>query len=499
MNFIKRRHSRSQNFLFAIGLLLFAFWISAPVAALAGQASEVTVTWEIHPDPLVFPETIVTLSSARLLAVTNTSEDFLHLDVTVADPAAGFAYEGADWRFDCHCIGPGSTIDLHFSFTPQAVGEQASQILLGGSIPPIDVSGVGTPALPDCLIQPAELNFGPIAASASDSAMFGVVNTGNVPLTIAPTESSPHFQILATNRTLDPGKATSFKVYFEPEAAGLWECDIDLGPEFCGPVHCVGEATWAPGDDENVVGFFFDPDFQQFELQAAANMPFAAYLVLLNCSSELGVGGWECRAGLQGNAQFLGWTLEGPAMNLNEAPDFLVGIGEPLPYSAGGILLATAIILALDTDPVVLTLEPLPQPTLPNEMAWLTGDNTQFWPMNPVAGIPEVAQINGGSITGIAAPLPAAVSRLLPNVPNPFNPRTEIRFEVENAGPIRITIHDVTGRLIRTLVNGNLATGPQSRTWNGRDDAGKRVSSGGYYVRLEADGGTDHRKVMLLK
>ncbi|MBU8870758.1 MAG: choice-of-anchor D domain-containing protein [Gemmatimonadales bacterium] len=90
-------------------------------------------------------------------------------------------------------------------------------------------------------------------------------------------------------------------------------------------------------------------------------------------------------------------------------------------------------------------------------------------------------------------------TRLLPNVPNPFNPQTEIPFELKQAGPVRVTIYDVTGRLVRTLVSESLGAGPHSRTWYGQDDRGRQTPSGAYYIRLETKERLDHRKVMLLK
>ncbi len=92
-----------------------------------------------------------------------------------------------------------------------------------------------------------------------------------------------------------------------------------------------------------------------------------------------------------------------------------------------------------------------------------------------------------------------AASRLLPNVPNPFNPQTEIRFELAKAGRARVTIFDVTGRKVRTLIDQSMSAGPQARMWFGKDDRGQQAPSGTYYVRLETDGKIDTRKLLLLK
>jgi len=95
--------------------------------------------------------------------------------------------------------------------------------------------------------------------------------------------------------------------------------------------------------------------------------------------------------------------------------------------------------------------------------------------------------------------MPAPGTKLLANVPNPFNPSTEVRFQLQRPGRTRIAVYDMTGRLVRDLVDEDLAAGPHHRVWDGRDRGGRPVPSGAYYLRLETPDATDHRKVMLLK
>ena len=98
-------------------------------------------------------------------------------------------------------------------------------------------------------------------------------------------------------------------------------------------------------------------------------------------------------------------------------------------------------------------------------------------------------------LTGI----PQIQTRLMPNVPNPFNPQTEIRFELERPQQVRVSIYDVTGRLVKILADGQLAGGPHVRIWQGRDATGRQVPSGAYYVRLVTESRVYHQKIMLLK
>ncbi len=73
--------------------------------------------------------------------------------------------------------------------------------------------------------------------------------------------------------------------------------------------------------------------------------------------------------------------------------------------------------------------------------------------------------------------------------PNPFNPRTTVSFTMPAAGHARLTLHDVRGRLVRTLADADLPAGEQVLVWDGRDDQGRDAASGTYVLRVEA--GTD--------
>jgi hypothetical protein len=92
-----------------------------------------------------------------------------------------------------------------------------------------------------------------------------------------------------------------------------------------------------------------------------------------------------------------------------------------------------------------------------------------------------------------------ATTRLQANIPNPFNPSTRIHFELARRTNVTVAVYDITGRLVRTLVNENLNAGRHSELWQGRDRQGRLVPSGSYYVRLVTEGRVDSRKILLLK
>jgi hypothetical protein len=94
---------------------------------------------------------------------------------------------------------------------------------------------------------------------------------------------------------------------------------------------------------------------------------------------------------------------------------------------------------------------------------------------------------------------PTYQNRLEANIPNPFNPSTTIRYEVAESGPASIRVYDVSGKLVRTLVNRSHDVGPYETRWDGRDDSGRRVASGVYFYRLESGRFTQTRRMVLLK
>jgi hypothetical protein len=98
--------------------------------------------------------------------------------------------------------------------------------------------------------------------------------------------------------------------------------------------------------------------------------------------------------------------------------------------------------------------------------------------------------------------LPRALA-LHQNYPNPFNPSTTISFVLpDRTGgkqPATLTVYDIRGRRVRTLVASDMEPGRHSVTWNGRDERGKGVSSGIYFYTLKTEEKTFTRKMIILK
>lgn len=85
------------------------------------------------------------------------------------------------------------------------------------------------------------------------------------------------------------------------------------------------------------------------------------------------------------------------------------------------------------------------------------------------------------------------------NYPNPFNPSTRITYDIAEASFVKITIYDILGNEIRTLVNAQKTAGRYTATWDGRDREGRAVSSGVYLYTMTAGTFQQSRKLILTK
>jgi hypothetical protein len=98
-----------------------------------------------------------------------------------------------------------------------------------------------------------------------------------------------------------------------------------------------------------------------------------------------------------------------------------------------------------------------------------------------------------GALTGVEETVPVSY-QLSQNVPNPFNPSTTISFQIPTTGLVRLSVYNVAGQEVARLVDGHLAAGSHSAVFNG-----SRLASGVYFYRLQAEGFTHARKMLLIK
>jgi hypothetical protein len=95
-------------------------------------------------------------------------------------------------------------------------------------------------------------------------------------------------------------------------------------------------------------------------------------------------------------------------------------------------------------------------------------------------------------------PAPRAFG-LAGSYPNPFHPQTTIEYVLPTEAPVRLAIFDASGRQVRVLADKHMPAGKHTAAWDGRNDTGKLLASGIYFVRFEAAGMSQVGKLVLFK
>jgi hypothetical protein len=110
----------------------------------------------------------------------------------------------------------------------------------------------------------------------------------------------------------------------------------------------------------------------------------------------------------------------------------------------------------------------------------------------------ELARERGAAEAATQEP-PLTATKLHEPYPNPFNPRTTIRFDLHEAADVTLAIYNLRGQYVRTVVSTTLAAGRYQRSWQGEDDSGHSVASGLYFVRLESGQNTQVQRLVLVR
>ncbi len=103
------------------------------------------------------------------------------------------------------------------------------------------------------------------------------------------------------------------------------------------------------------------------------------------------------------------------------------------------------------------------------------------------------------ALSGIPDKTTPGLLALDQNVPNPFNPVTRIAYRIPTASRVMLGIYDVSGRLVRQLVDADLAANEYLATWDGLAESGETAAAGVYFYRLSADGKEIDRRMILIK
>jgi len=92
-----------------------------------------------------------------------------------------------------------------------------------------------------------------------------------------------------------------------------------------------------------------------------------------------------------------------------------------------------------------------------------------------------------------------AAVRLFQNAPNPFNSKTTIRYQLPKAGPVKLSVYNIAGQLVKTLIAGDQPAGGYTINWDRKDNNNKQVSAGVYIYHLSTGDKSQSRKMIVLK
>lgn len=234
---------------------------------------------------------------------------------------------------------------------------------------------------------------------------------------------------------------------------------------------------------------------------------FGNVYLWLDCGTEGGLTGLEAR--VSGTLQPVAFQPAPGILNGGSATDLTLAMG----CVTGPALLGQFIVLPPGEGSMCLTTTaPVPELfvtdcQLPSaRFSWppdlkITGVRTDGGvPCESGRGCDDVAPIGGA----VGAPLPPASppvvyeTRFDGGFPNPFTSTTTIRFSLATGSHARLSIYDVTGRLVRTLVDAERVAGAYEVPWSGQDGRGGVVPAGIYFAKLEAGGLRETRKLVRL-
>ncbi len=261
---------------------------------------------------------------------------------------------------------------------------------------------------------------------------------------------------------------------------------------------CTTIVPGNPTASGDMIGVYFDTAGRNHATDLEPGKAVTAYLMLQGPSASKGIDAWDAQLVTSSNLVVRNVVLPQGSINVGSDHEFVVGTGGMVVPKGKPAVLATLTLEVTDNNPASLSLtsSSLAQGASP---IVARGEELQSVALSMGEGMP-VAYVNDEHAPrNDGLPVPATLS--LSNVPNPFNPSTEIRFNLPRDGRAEVRIYDVSGRLVSQLDGGLMTAGASALTWNGVDHRGAGVRSGLYFYQLLLDGQSlgDTKKMNLVK
>ncbi len=396
-------------------------------------------------------------------------------------------------------LPPGTYFSGAVRFSPQTVGTHDVELVFNHPTSyPIDLLGIATAQIALKRFDLPRLEFGPVGPGETLTRACVLINDGTDPLTGTIALANRDFRVVegAGSVTVPAGGRHTVRVRYTPQTTGEHMATIVLEGTDLEPVALLGRCL-VTDPDSNRVTIVWDDGIAAMD--AASDLfgerELTGRLVLRQPTAVGGVFAWQGRLLATGDGHFASWQYAAGAANRAEAPTFEVVASGVIPPPTEEITLATFhyVVPAGGTADFAL--------------AAVAGEEVVGWPAWFDASAPDSALVamttDGSHLLATIRPdghqtLPGLV-RLHAPYPNPFNPMTTVAFDLGEPGHARLEIFDLMGRKVCSLLDAALPAGRHEIVWQGVDDAGRTVASGGYHVRLTAGGKTQTRKLTLLK
>lgn len=443
-------------------------------------------------------------------------------------------------------LAAGESVVVTVRFEPTSAGLKNCTILTGTDCANVSCTGLGVEPPPACLIEPDSLDFGLVDVGGFDTRSFDITNTGYGTLSGTVSESCAEFDVLSGGTySLTHDQSQTVTIIFFPGSTGLKECTIETGNDLCTDVYCSGIGGSPPA-------CLVDPDTLLFGSVLVGNYVDTTFIITNtggdtlsgnvshSCSDYSIVAGegpyslaadeslvvtvrfQPTSAGLKectietGSALCTDVYCSGTGEELPVCvvePDTLdfgvVIVGDSLDLmfdiiNAGGGVLSGTVSDTCTYYDVVAGAGPYAlaaDETLHVTVRFKPGADGVFdcW---VETGAPECSDVyctgEGDDVTGFGI-VSGNRFYLYQNYPNPFNPSTNITFTLPGETQASLSIYNIEGRLVKTLVNGLIGGGLRTVTWDGTDANGNPVSTGVYLYRLRAGGNVMTKKMILLK
>jgi hypothetical protein len=509
--------------------------------------TECTPSCSVDQTELDFGTLLVGSSATQNVTLQNVGSCPLTGTVAFDGTADGFTITAGGGAYT---LAPGAVRTVTIRFAPGAEDDYYASLLMGDACDPVDLYGSGSVS-PICEVVPIALDFGNIQAGQSAVRTFTISNVGAGTLIGDASFDCPGMPFAITQGggayALTPGQSRTVQVTFAPTTAGSFACNVYTGDDCEDDVVVTGTAS-------GVAQVTIEPtaiDFGDVAVGESADSTVtltnrgtasASGAVTTTCASESfrivsGGGAWTLAPGQTRTITLrFGPTTEDdfecqlstgagivPVTASSSAPEPCAVTPTALtfgPLAMGQSQTRQFVIRNAGTDPlsgeVVLdegcdefgfsivsgdgayTLAPGATRTVVvgyTEMG-ASPDGCAVDPGLDCTGYVDLV-VNGGPTAGIeGAGLPPGFVAL---GPSPFREQIVIRYVLPAGGRASLAVYDAAGRRVRHFEQDHRAGGVVSTAWDGRDDAGRALMPGTYFVRLAAGSQQWTRSVVRLR